>query len=304
MRKAMFAGKFYEEDKKSLNNQIETCFYSKLGPQDMPKLTSKKTTKIFGAVSPHAGYYYSGAGMAFVYKEIAEIEKRAMPDVFIILGTNHTGMNNFDFSLSLEDFETPLGIAENEKSLTELIIQNKNIEILANRDEAPHLQEHSIEVQLPFIQFIYNLKNKNFTFVPIIVCSNDLDKIKKFSETLSEIIKKYELENKKKVMIIASSDMTHYGLSYGFLPFSPKEAKERMITLDGNAIQSILKCDIKNFHEKAKNMTICGTFTIITMLETIRKLGAKKGFLLKYYNSGDITKDYGSVVGYASMIFK
>lgn len=304
MRKAIFAGKFYEGDKKSLNNQIEGCFYSKLGPQDMPKLTSKKTSKIFGAISPHAGYYYSGAGMAFVYREIAEIERKAMSDIFIILGTNHTGMNNFDFSLSMEDFETPLGIAENEKNLSEEIIKNKELNILANKDEAPHLQEHSIEVQLPFIQFIYNLKNKNFTFVPIIVCCEDLNRIKKFSEILAEIIKKYESETKKKITIIASSDMTHYGLSYGFLPFSPKEAKERLISLDGNAIQSILKCDIKNFYEKAKDMTICGKFAIITLLETIRKLGAKKGFLLKYYNSGDITKDYSSAVGYASMIFK
>lgn len=304
MRKAEYSGKFYESTPSKLKAQIESCFYNKQGPLEFPKFIANKKEKIYGAICPHAGYMFSGPCTVYFYKELMELSKNNLPNVFIILGTNHTGKNNLDFSISVEDFETPLGIAENALDLTGKIISNKELGVLAGKDEFPHKDEHSIEVQLPFIQHIYSQVNKTFKIVPIIVSCNDLEKINSFALELAKIIKDYEKETKNNVLILASSDMTHYGLAYGFLPFSANYAKEHMREFDKNIISDILKNDTKGFYEKAQKSTICGMFPILTLMSTVRKLGAKKGFLLKYYTSGDVNKDYSSAVGYASIVFK
>lgn len=304
MRKAVYSGKFYESDQRKLKSQIEGCFYNKHGPLEFPKFIANKREKIFGAMCPHAGYIFSGPCTAYFYKELMELNKSLLPNIFIILGTNHTGKNNLDFSVSIEDFETPLGIAENAIDLTGKIISNKKLGILMGKDEEPHKEEHSIEVQIPFIQHIYSQVNKTFKIVPIIVSCHDLEKINLVAEELAKIIKEYEKETKNNVIILASSDMTHYGLAYGFMPFSPTRAKEELREFDKKIIGDILKNDTKRFYENAQKSTVCGTSAILTLMIAIRKLGAKKGFLLKYYNSGDISKDYSSAVGYASIVFK
>ena len=304
MRKAAYSGKFYEANPNKLKSQIESCFYNKFGPLEFPKFIANKKEKIYGAVCPHAGYVFSGPCTAYFYKELMESNKNLLPNIFIVLGTNHTGKNNLDFSISAEDFETPLGIMGNALDLTGKIIANKGLGVLAGKDEAPHVDEHSIEVQLPFIQHMYSQVNKTAKIVPIIVSCNDLEKINTFALEVAKIIKEYEKETKNHVVVLASSDMTHYGLAYGFLPFSPSYAKEHLREFDKKIIREILKGDIKGFYEEAQKSTICGMFPIITLMATVRKLGARKGFLLKYYNSGDVSKDYSSAVGYASIVFK
>src|SRR3989344_8158563 len=102
MKNMMFNGIFYESNLNKLNNQIENCFNSKLGPGALP--LTKRNKKIFGIVSPHAGYVYSGNCQAWVYKEIAESE---FPDIYVILGTNHSGVGKF--SAFLTNFESPFG---------------------------------------------------------------------------------------------------------------------------------------------------------------------------------------------------
>ncbi len=284
-RQPIVDGQFYESDPDKLNNQIESCFKNSFGPGSLPSKTRDK--KVIGIVCPHAGYAFSGPCQAFSYKEVGESK---IPDVYILLGLSHSGFNS---CISTEDWETPLGIVKTDKELGEKISQVSGLPI----DEVAHQNEHSIEVQLPFLQFVN--KDHDFKILPIII-SYDTD-LQKIAQCIKETLN----QTKKTSILIASSDFTHYGLNYGFVPFSDN-TKENMYKLDQGAIDSITKLDANKFldyTEKTK-ATICGKYPIASLIETSKLLGAKKAELLKYYTSGDILKDYNSAVGYASIIIK
>jgi AmmeMemoRadiSam system protein B len=278
IREPAVAGQFYAGDKEGLIKQIEASFKSKFGPGELPEVSESK--KVLGAVVPHAGYVFSGPCASHVYAEIAASEK---PDVFVILGTNHrmAGGN----STMLGTWKTPLGKAKiNDEFARELDI---------NINEEVHRFEHSIEVQLPFLQYI--LKNK-LSFVPILVSDiKDLDK--KIVTAIGS--------TGKGITTIASSDMTHFGFNYGFLPFVDN-VKENMQKLDGEAIEKIKALDDNGFlkYLEKTEATICGSMPIVTLIRVCKALGAERAKLLKYYTSGDMIGDYSSAVGYASLVIK
>jgi hypothetical protein len=281
-RKPIVAGMFYEDNPKLLENQITGCFKSKFGPGELP--SNRKDKKIIGIIAPHAGYQFSGPGQAIAYKEIAESE---IPDVYIILGTTHTGFPAA--ATILEDFETPFGTVKVDKEFAiELINQNLLIE-----NKPAHQDEHSIEVQLPFLQFI----NKEAKIVPIVVGE------KAHYERLGKAIVKTAKEQKKKIILICSSDFTHYGYSYGFILFN-KNVKEHLKEFDLNAIKWIKRLDSKNFlkYVNETGATICGVYAITVFIEACKELNAKTARLEQYYTSGDVTGDYTNAVGYASII--
>lgn len=282
-RKPIVAGMFYESEKEALKEQIKECFLSKFGPGKLPE--GKKEKTILGVIAPHAGYIYSGPCAVFSYKEIAESK---LPDLFIILGLSHSG---YPSCVSLEDWETPLGIVKNDKDFGKALIKNTGLK----QNEIAHNQEHSIEVQLPFLQFIN--KNDEIKITPIIA-SSDLP----YDELAQNIVKTIKEENKK-VCLIASSDFTHYGVNYGYFPFQNK-VKDNLYALDNDAIKHIKNLDAHRFlgYTEQTGATICGKFPIAVMLEACKLLGAKNAKLLKYYTSGDIVHDYSSAVGYASIV--
>ena len=158
VRKPIVAGTFYEAEEEALNEQIKNCFLSKFGPGRLPEIKKEKKEKaVLGIIVPHAGYVYSGACAAYAYKEIAE---SASPDLFVIIGLSHSGYSS---CISLEDWETPLGIARNDKDFGRSLIKTG-----LKQNETAHSQEHSIEVQLPFLQFTNNIdnnKNSNVVFI-------------------------------------------------------------------------------------------------------------------------------------------
>lgn len=289
VRKEIVAGQFYPADSDSLSKYIRECFEGELGPGALP--LSKGRSKIFGVIAPHAGYEFSGQAAAHVYKAVAESEQ---PDLFVIIGVNHRGVGK-DIALSLADFSTPLDLVKNDRNFAKAIIKAANGKIDIGEDEKAHAFEHSIEVQLPFLLFIA----KNPKFVPIIIANYNYDLCK----SLAEIIRDVAKHQHKKICVIASSDFTHYGYAYGFIPFSNK-VKENLYKLDMGAINKIIKLDTKGFVDYAKSTTICGAGAIAATLETCKRLGSKKAEFLKYYTSGDIIKDYSSAVGYAAIIFK
>lgn len=285
IRHSVVAGHFYESQPEVLKKQIASCFLHKLGPGKMPKQERKKQ-KTIATIVPHAGYMFSGPCASHAYYELSKYDLGTA----IILGTNHTGISNFLFSLSLKDFETPLGIIRNNKKLSSEIIKKCG----AREDESAHVHEHSIEVQLPFLQFIY----KNVKIVPIVVSAQNYDVCKKFAIELSKVVK-----NKEKIAVIASSDFTHYGYNYGFLPFPPdKNLSEKLKNFDALAINKILQLDSRAFYENAREKTICGLASITVLIEISKILG-KKAKLLKYYTSAEIIKN-SNAVGYASIIFE
>ena len=296
MRKAIVSGQFYLSDKSSLKGQVESCFFNKFGPGSLPKAFNLKQRK-FALIVPHAGFPYSGACAAWAYKSLFEVKKEDMPETIILLGPCHSGYGKTSFSLSLENFETPLGMVENDDELGNALIEAAS-SLGLQQDEAAHKLEHSLEVQLPFLQFCYTLMKKEFKIVPIVVSATDYEQCAKLANAIFNVLEEKKLG--EKVCVIASSDFTHYGLSYGFVPFT-KNVKENLYALDKGAIAPILKLDSKNFYKKATSLTICGYSPIVIAVELAKLLGAKKAELLKYYTSGDVLNDYSNAVGYASI---
>ncbi|MBW2973119.1 AmmeMemoRadiSam system protein B [Candidatus Woesearchaeota archaeon] len=278
MRNPVVSGAFYESDADKLKDQIKGCFLSDFGPRKLPEKIPEQELK--GIIVPHAGYLYSGPCAAYCYKAVAESKR---PDLFIILGVSHSG---FSSCLSMKDWQTPLGTVKVDKEFGKALIENG-----IPQDETAHANEHSIEVQLPFLQFVL----KDFKFIPIIV-SDDFAQI-------AEIILKTIEQTKKNVIIIASSDFTHYGAEYGYVPFA-ENIKENLYKMDAGAIEEIKKMSSKGFldYVNKTGATICGKHAIAALLNCLK---SSKAELLKYYTSADISnKDYSMAVGYAAIKFR
>lgn len=319
------AGTFYESDEIRLIKQIEGCFLSEFGPGKLPKKSyvsnissekkgkNEKIVKTISAIIPHAGYSCSGMCAAHAYLELSKHKI----DTIIILGTDHTGKGS---GLSIKDWKTPLGIVKVDKEFCKLLIENKESKDSNNLkysnliiNENSHLEEHSIEVQLPFLQYIYeHINDHEFKIVPITI-SNDIN-YRKIANSLYDTIKSFEKDTKKRFAIIVSGDFTHYGHNYGYVPFANLEnysgkgvsVKENLNKLDKTAIDFILKLNDIGFVEylNKTKATICGKYGFVVLIE-LNKLLRLKGKLLKYYSSGDILGDYSSAaVGYASIFFE
>ena len=270
MRQPAVAGSFYQDEKELLKKQIEKCFFSPIGIGKLPQY-KKGERKIKGAVVPHAGYMYSGPVASHVYNAISE---DGFPEIFIILGPNHTGYGS-GIALTTETFSMPFGKVEIDTEITK-----KMFGTIIDNDINAHRYEHSIEVQLPFLQYI----NPNFKFIPICIGIQDYKTAKEIGEVIKNSIKN------KDVIVIASTDFTHYE--------SRTEAERK----DKLAIDAILKLDAKLLYNRIKenNITMCGYGPVMAMLESI---DGKKAKLLKYATSGDIEKMH-DVVGYAGIIIE
>jgi len=279
IRQPAVAGSFYAGDLKSLNAQIEKCFLHKIGPGEIPLTNPKRKSNINGLVSPHAGYMYSGPVAANGFYKIALDGK---PDTIIILGPNHRGFGE-DVSIMVEGkWKTPLGELEIDTDIAEDILKNSKI---IKKDKKAHQFEHSIEVQLPFIQYIYG---NNIKFVPICMTRQDIDTDMEIAKSICSSIVD------KNILIIASSDFTHY---------EPQEYAENV---DKQAINAILEFNPKKLYDMIyhQNLTMCGPGPITVILIVCETLSAKKAELLKYATSGDVSGMYNQVVGYASMIIR
>ena len=157
-RETAVAGQFYDSDFMKLDKQINDCYTSKFGPGDLPvKRTDKKIVR--AVIVPHAGYFFSGACAAWAHKEIAESR---FPHDFIILGPNNYSGKS---ALSAEDWKTPFGVVRTDKELVRQIKEATKIGI----GEEAHMHEHSLEVQLPFLQFSNKDKMPNLRIVPIVL---------------------------------------------------------------------------------------------------------------------------------------
>ena len=277
IRQPAVAGSFYDGDLKSLNIQIENCFLHKIGPGKIPLVNPKRQNNIIGLISPHAGYMYSGPVAANGFYKIALGGK---PDSIIILGPNHRGFGE-DVSIMTEGkWKTPLGELEIDTEMADDILKNSKI---IKNDKKAHQYEHSIEVQLPFIQYIFG---KDIKFVPICMTRQDINTDIEIAKSICSSVVD------KNILIIASSDFTHY---------EPQEYAENV---DKQAINAILEFNPEKLYDMIyhQNLTMCGPGPITVMLIACETLGSKKAELLKYATSGDVSGMYNQVVGYASLI--
>lgn len=268
MRTPAVAGYFYPGEKEKLDYMLDE-FLRKAQEQYKP-------TNAIGGICPHAGYIYSGETSAITLSSIENLKKA---ETIVILGPNHTGIGSL-VSISLQDWKTPLGIVKCDMELAKQIQKNY---LFIDFDESAHFREHSIEVQIPFIQKI----NTNAKIVCICMMSQDYEIAEKLGKALAKTL------DPEKHIVIASSDFSHY------LPADVAEKKDKTAlsyieTLDTNGFQNAL----------AKfNWSICGYGPISALMEYAKEKGIKKAKTLRYTNSGKAGGDFTAVVGYASVIF-
>jgi AmmeMemoRadiSam system protein B len=237
-----------------------------------PEAEKKRAISV---ISPHAGYVYSGKVAGSVFSSVT------LPEIFIILGPNHQDVSTGISIMKQGIWETPLGDVSVNTTLANLIMKRSGT---LKENAQSHSQEHSLEVQVPFIQYLKG----DITFVPISIAHfATYDDLEELGKAIAEAIREYGQD----VLIVASTDMSHY--------VSKEVAKQK----DFLAIEKILELDARGLYDvvKKENISMCGfqptTATIIASM----KLKAKKAELIKYQTSGDVSGDFFKVVGYAGI---
>lgn len=270
VRKPAVAGQFYPGSEKSLKKKIEECFLHKLGPGKIPE-NEGKLHNIKGIVSPHAGFAYSGPVAAHAYKEVYEDGK---PDLFIILGPNHRGMGA-SVSVTDQDFQTPFGNVKVDREVADELVGG-----VIEMNDTAHMGEHSLEVQLPFIQYLWD----DIKMVPLSFNIQNYKTAKEVGEKIKDI------SEGKEILVVASTDFSHYVVQ--------ETAKKK----DKMAIDKIINNDPRGLFEtvQKENISMCGYGPVMAMMIGS---GGTKGKLLKYATSGDIMA-MREVVGYASLSFE
>lgn len=271
IRQPIAAGRFYSSDAQLLTEEVKS--HTKQNP------CSKPTAKIraVGIVSPHAGFMYSGDVAGAVYSKIE------IPDTIILIGPNHTGIGEKVAIMNEGTWSMPQGEVKIDRHLANQILDES---LIAKNDVQAHSKEHSLETQLPFIQFY----REEFKIIPICIQRLSLDECKEISAAIIKALK----QSGRSTLIVASSDMTHY------------ETHVSASKKDAHVINTILKLNAKELYNMVhnKNITMCGINPTTVMLMCVNEMGAKEAILAKYMTSGEVNGDMNHVVGYAGLIIK
>lgn len=274
-RSPYYAGSFYPKHTCDLIKLLHFCFNKSIFG---PKKKQIINTKIFGIIVPHGAYIFSGAISANAFFEIASLNI----DTFILIGPDHHGIGKRISVTSEGYWQTPLGDVLIDNTITNDLKRSCDF---IEEDNIVHQIEHSLEIQVPFIQYSFG---NSFTIVPLLLRDQDIET----SMLLGNLIAKYSA--RKNVMIIASSCLTHY------------ESNSSVQKKDFQLIKSIESLNIESFYESLMNLkaSVCGYGAIASLMRAVQILGSKKGELLRYATSGDVTSDNkNTVVGYASIAF-
>jgi hypothetical protein len=260
------AGTFYPGRKEQLRETVN----------EMVDRGASKT-KALGIISPHAGYIYSGRGAGMVFSRVE------ITDDVIILGVNHRGIGADVAIMSEGSWLTPLGETQIDSGLAKMISSGTR---LVEEDESTHRNEHSLEVQLPFIQYF----KPEAKIVPLCLSRMSYEECAELGKAIAGAVEKFG----KPVLMVASSDMSHY--------IQAEEAKKK----DNLALDKVLKLDPKGLYKTVyeNEITMCGFIPAAVMLAAAIELGAKKAELVDYRNSGDVTGDYSEVVAYGSVMVR
>ncbi len=274
VRKPVVSGTFYADTPEELREQIEWCYKHELGPGVVPQVNKAGSREIVALVVPHAGYIYSGPVAAHAYKELAE---DGVFDTAVILGPNHTGYGSPVSVWTENSWVTPLGKMEINQEFARGVLGG-----IIEADETAHIYEHSIEVQLPWLQHLYG----ELKIVPIAMLAQDMETAREVGKAISKA--------GDNAIIIASSDFTHYE------PHSIAAEKDRSM------IEAIVNLDEEMLYEQRRllNCTMCGYGPVASAIVAAKEMKAKTANLLKYATSGDTTGDFSRVVGYGSIVIK
>ena len=270
MRHPRAAGQFYPADPKELKAQIEALFMHRLGPGRIPK--AKDGANLLAVMAPHAGYMFSGPIAAHSYAALAESFPKG--GTIIVIGPNHTGFGA-PIALTTQDWEMPFGDVKIDIELANLLIKGG-----VSDDISAHRYEHSVEVQLPFIQYL----SKDFLFLPIVM----MDQSMRSATALGKLLRHSIESRKRRAVIVASTDFSHY---------VPREKAYRN---DAYALSAIENMDIKGLYSAIRryDISMCGYGPVSAAMEAVREK-ASKVKILKYATSGDVMP-MKEVVGYGS----
>lgn len=279
MRRSVVSGRFYPGSEKQLRQTLDS-FFDTLGGLSPPGEPS-----CIGGLSPHAGYDYSGQVAAYTFVEF----RKYLPETFVVLGPNHTGLGSGVAVMTSGSWETPFGGMEIDGVLAQKIYDFCDI---MDDDVTAHAHEHSIEVQLPFIQYIGGKK-----FVPISLGMQDQETTLEVGTAIAEAVRG------KNVGIVASSDLTHFGAGYGFMP-TGEDPLKWMEKIDGEILAGIKEMSPETVYKASRKTTACGYGCIAAMITACKKLGLKTPEVLKYQTSYDVSRDTSFIVGYGSAVIK
>ncbi len=266
LRRAAWADQFYPGLPQRLRQELE---------KHLAGESQEKIREPIGCLAPHAAYVYSGAVAGAVYSRLE------LPDRAIVLGPNHTGRGAPLAILSEGSWETPLGRIPIDAALARALRQQCH---LLFEDQHAHRQEHSLEVQMPFLQKL----QPRLEFVPIALGTDAFEALELLGNGMAEAIRNYP----RRVLMVASSDMNHF------------ESDERTRIKDRHAIDQVLALDPRGLYDtvRRERISMCGYCPTAAMLIAARRLGATQAELVRYATSADASGDYSRVVGYAGMV--
>ena len=264
VRRPAVAGYFYPRKAEELRSMIK-------GMVD-PRAKKEKARAV---VSPHAGFAYSGPVAGAVYSSVV------LPERFVILGPSHRGQRSVFGIMKKGSWQTPLGDVPLDSVLAESLLRNSS---LVRVEESAHEEEHSLEVQLPFIQFL----SSGFSIVPVCVSPvADYAALEELGKGLAASIR----ESGREVLIVASTDMSHY--------VSQETARAK----DFLAIERIRALDARGLFEvvQEEGISMCGFQPTTAAILAAKELGAGRADLIRYMTSGETSGDFDQVVGYAGL---
>jgi len=267
LRLPVVAGQFYPADPQELTHLIQKFSAGE---------SAKEKVRVRACMVPHAGYMYSGAVAGAVFSRIL------LPKKIIVLGVRHRPPGADLAILSEGAWRTPLGDAAIDAELAQ---QLKVACPLLEEDSIAHRREHSLEVEIPFLQAL----DAGFSLVPIALGTLRYDELHELGLALGRVLK----ENDDDILVVTSSDMNHY------------ENDETTRVKDGRAIAKLEAVDPEGLHNvcREEKVSMCGLGPAVAMLTAMKELGVTRGEVVRYATSGDVSGDHDAVVGYAGMIF-
>jgi MEMO1 family protein len=264
MRRAVVANRFYPGSKEALAGEIDAFFEN----------STRTPVKALAVVSPHAGYLYSGALAAGTLAAVK------IPESVVILGPNHHG-RGAAIALSATNWQTPLGVVPADQTLIDLILEHGP---MVQVDESAHAPEHSLEVQVPFLQRL----QPHLKIVPLVLSQLSFAECQALAASLAAAITAAGGEH----LLVASSDMSHY---------EPREAASRK---DHLALAAITALDAEALYRTvfSQRISMCGVIPVVVAILAAGLLGAEHAELIGYTDSGHVTGDSHQVVGYAGVV--
>ena len=264
VRQPAVADQFYDGNPTRLHYELSKL----IGP-------TKEARSAKAIVAPHAGYMYSGVVAGVAYAQIK------VPETVVILGPSHTGVGSQAAVMTSGAWSMPMGTVSISEDLAAKMVKLSDY---LEDDALAHIYEHSLEVQIPFLQY----RQSNLSIVPVCLGNLSFSVCKEIGSAIAEAVKQIG----RPVLLVASTDMTHY------------ESQEQAETKDRLAIDKILALDPQGLLEtvRSHNISMCGVIPTTVTLVASLVLGANSVKLIRYATSGDVTGDYAQVVGYASLI--